>query len=150
MGGTVYDYGDESQFGVVYKKEYLKELSEKDVVPPTLYPSKKEEFLNSLKVNTTNKEQDPFPSDEDISKKMDISDKLYYFSYKFILLSVYYSRKIQALLEYIFFVQNYLDFVQKNSFYYNYFYYIYYYYVVYSPTLESYFRRFLNRTLYDS
>lgn len=69
MGGTVYDYGNESQFGVVYKKENLKELSEKDVAPPTLYPSRKEEFLNSLKVDITNKEQDPFPSDEDISKK---------------------------------------------------------------------------------
>ena len=79
MGGTVYDYGNESQFGVVYKKENLKELSEKDVAPPTLYPSRKEEFLNSLKVDITNKEQDPFPSDEDISKKMDISDKFYSF-----------------------------------------------------------------------
>lgn len=47
----------------------MKELSEKDVAPPTLYPSRKEEFLNSLKVDITNKEQDPFPSDEDISKK---------------------------------------------------------------------------------
>lgn len=58
MGGTVYDYGDESQFGVVYKKE---------------------EFLNSLKVNITNKEPDPFPSDEDIIEKMDINDKFYSF-----------------------------------------------------------------------
>lgn len=69
MGGTVYDYGDESQFGVVYKKEDMEELFKKEVVPPTLYPTKKEEFLNSLKVNITNKEPDPFPSDEDIIEK---------------------------------------------------------------------------------
>lgn len=29
MGGTVYDYGDESQFGVVYKKEDMEELFKK-------------------------------------------------------------------------------------------------------------------------
>jgi len=79
MGGTVYDYGDESQFGVVYKKEDMEELFKKEVVPPTLYPTKKEEFLNSLKVNITNKEPDPFPSDEDIIEKMDINDKFYSF-----------------------------------------------------------------------
>ena len=33
----------------------------------------------NIKVDITNKEQDPFPSDEDISKKMDISDKFYSF-----------------------------------------------------------------------
>ena len=57
----------------------MEELFKKEVVPPTLYPTKKEEFLNSLKVNITNKEPDPFPSDEDIIEKMDINDKFYSF-----------------------------------------------------------------------
>ena len=45
--------------------------------------SEKEEFFNSLKVDIvdiTNKEQDQFPSDEDISKKMNINDKFYSFN----------------------------------------------------------------------
>ena len=50
MGGIVYDYGSESDFGVVYKKEDLEELSKKIIIPPSLYSTQKEEFLDRLKL----------------------------------------------------------------------------------------------------
>lgn len=80
MGGTIYNYGNESQLGVIYKKEDIEKLSQQSIVPPKLHPNRREVFLDSLRFESTNNEQNPFPSDEDIVKNMNINEKFYSFN----------------------------------------------------------------------
>ena len=80
MGGTIYNYGNESQLGVIYKKEDIEKLSQQSIVPPKLYPNQREVFLDSLRFESTNNEQNPFPSDDDIVKNMNINEKFYSFN----------------------------------------------------------------------
>lgn len=77
MGGEVFDYGNETQYGVIYRKEKMKELSEVPTVAPTLKQEEKNSFIDSLRVQVNDQPITLFPTDEEILHKMDKTDKMY-------------------------------------------------------------------------
>ena len=82
MGGEIFDYGNETQYGVIYRKEKMEELSKEPIIPPTLELTERERFIKNLQTQVSNTKQSEFPTDEEILKNMDINDKFYSFDIK--------------------------------------------------------------------
>lgn len=79
MGGELFDYGSETQCGVIFRKEKMQELSEVPTVAPTLKQEEKNSFIDSLRVQVNDQPITLFPTDEEILQKMDKTDKMYSF-----------------------------------------------------------------------